>query len=77
MDFKTEKQFWDHVNKIEADVDAGKSLTGQDAAIYLACLFGSTTHGNYEADTLWARANVEDEHEITIKKKMVVRKGGK
>ena len=57
------------VDKIEAELDAGKGVTGKAAALFLCSLFENETHGNYEGGIMYTRSRPETEFEIRIKKK--------
>lgn len=68
--FKTEEEWSQYVGELDDRIEKkGETLTGQDAAILLACMFANETHGNYEGDLLYERACVEDAYEVTLKKK--------
>ena len=47
----------------------GETLTGSDAAIFLASVFASGTHGAYDGKTLWEYTRAEEKYEMTVKLK--------
>ncbi len=62
-------QLTDQADKIlDEKMDSGEGLTGEEASAFLATKFAFETHGNYDAGTLFDRAELHKKYNIIIKK---------
>ena len=60
------KEFDKITDAIEERIDNGETVSGREAAMWLAAKFAGQTHGNYDGWALWHRAQVEGDFAVSV-----------
>jgi hypothetical protein len=63
------EDFYERLEFLEAKLERGEEIHGDNALIVLATEFANETHGNYEGETLFRRAKLQDKYTVTLKKR--------